>query len=328
MAVGQGLHVADLLVDAGDGGAPDLLQQGHGALRRLGHGVVQAHVSVGRVAQQARSLVAQLQDVGDQGLVVVGVAVVAAHDEVGVGQHRIDRGAGVDDGPSPLQPALLGGHGQGVDEGVGQAAQGRAVVDDDPGLFVRQQVAAEGGEFLRQFLADLADPDAARWRQFGAAADEVGAVQPDDALLLGRQVRRLARRLDRLDAGVEGGVLVDGVGMGGEQGLQFGLDGAELGRGQAGRQDAVEGPRPLQRAARGLIGGHGVVEGRGGPVGGDAVDVGQLVLHGLDQGGLQVLDLDLVPRRNAAVRAGPGSIGRVAGQGGGVAHEGHAADRG
>jgi hypothetical protein len=108
LPIGDGLHIADLLLDPGDRRRPDRHHQVQGPLRRLRHPVLEAPLGVVLVAEQADPLVAQAQDLGDERVVVVVAAVVAAAvvgapdllaqlAVVGVGEERVDRRAGVGD---------------------------------------------------------------------------------------------------------------------------------------------------------------------------------------------------------------------------------------
>ena len=62
-------------------GRPDPHHQVHRLGRRLGHRVLHPPVGVGRIAEQLGAVGAQLHDLGDQRIVVVGIAIVAALDE-------------------------------------------------------------------------------------------------------------------------------------------------------------------------------------------------------------------------------------------------------
>ena len=105
---GQGQHVGHFLVHAGHGGFPHLLHQLHSGFGRFGHGVVEAQVGVSGVAQQLGALGPQLQNLGNDGVVVVCAAVVAPVREhppgllaqlalVRIGQERVDAGTRVGD---------------------------------------------------------------------------------------------------------------------------------------------------------------------------------------------------------------------------------------
>ena len=105
---GQGQHVGYFLVHAGHGGFPHLLHQLHSGFGRFGHGVVEAQVGVSGVAQQLGALGPQLQNLGNDGVVVVCAAVVAPVREhppsllaqlalVRIGQKRVDAGTRVGD---------------------------------------------------------------------------------------------------------------------------------------------------------------------------------------------------------------------------------------
>ena len=106
----QLLHVRYFFMHAGHSRLPHRFHQFDGALRRLRHGVFQAPVRVRGVAQQLRTFKAQLQDAGDERVVVVGISVVAAVDELaphflaqvaagGAFEERLDAGARVGNGP-------------------------------------------------------------------------------------------------------------------------------------------------------------------------------------------------------------------------------------
>ena len=101
LGVGDTLHVGDLLTHPRNGGLPDRLHQRHGAFRGASHGVLETPVRMRRVAEQSRTLGAQLQDLADDRVVVARIAVVAAAHELapdllaqvatgGVGEEGLD----------------------------------------------------------------------------------------------------------------------------------------------------------------------------------------------------------------------------------------------
>ncbi len=107
--VGERLLVGDFFLHARDGGRPDPHHQVHRLVRRLGHRVLHPPMGVSLETEQPGAVGAELHDLGDRRVGVVGVAIVAAVDErtpdllaeravVGEGQDRIDRRARVDDG--------------------------------------------------------------------------------------------------------------------------------------------------------------------------------------------------------------------------------------
>ncbi len=110
LLVGDRLHVGDLFVDARHRRRPDRLHQLHGPLGASAMAFSRRQWAWVGVAEQPGALGAQLQDLGDDRVVVVGVAVVAAAvvgapdllpqvAPVGVGQERLHAGAGVEDRP-------------------------------------------------------------------------------------------------------------------------------------------------------------------------------------------------------------------------------------
>ena len=319
------LHVGDVDGDLGDGRGPHRLHQRHGVFRRLGHGVLEAPVGVGLVAQQLGALDAQLQDLADDGVVVGRAAVVAAVDERApdllarradraLGQERVDAGAGVDDDELARKLARGGVRGRGVLQALGQAGQ-IGVRQLDPGVLVGQQVLAELGVEAGQFGVDRADTGLGFGRELSARAHEVAVVDPQHALLFRRQLGLFRRIVDRLDAGEERGVLVDLVTVGRQLGIHLLLDRLELRRAHVRAPDAVIGLNVVQHPAGVFQRADGVVEGRRGLVGRDRVDLGQVLGHGRFQGRLEVGDLDLVESGHAAIGADPLLGHRIVGLG-------------
>ena len=168
-ARGHRLDVGDLLARAPHGWRPDRLQKRHGRVRRLGHLAVGDPVGEGRIAEQARLLHAQLQDLGDVGIVVAGARDVAAARPqlrkrllaqvaaVGKGQEGLHRGAGVGDDPAAFEAPgrRRGGRSQGhVRRQSGEIV--RAGQHQGLFLFVAENVLAERGVEVGQILVDLA----------------------------------------------------------------------------------------------------------------------------------------------------------------------------
>ncbi len=152
-------------------------------------------------------------------------AVVAAHDPhrpalmaqfapAGKGQERLHRRARI--GDDPLARHLLvdpSGRGGGF-QGVGQASQVGLVVDHQLAIFlVPQLVLAEGRIERGQALIDPRHARLARRVQLGAAADERRLVAFRRPRLFRRQAGRARAGLHGGDAGIEGRVEVDRVGM-------------------------------------------------------------------------------------------------------------------
>jgi hypothetical protein len=311
------LHVGDLLADAGDGGLPHRLHQLHRPLRRAGHRVLEPPVGVSLEAEEFRPLGPQLEDLGDDRVVVLGVAVVAAAvvgapdllaqvAPVRVGEERLHAGPRVEDGPLALLAALLGGGGGGRAQRVGQAGEVGLLVEEEHvvglvGEEVLAELRVEGG----QPLVDLGHPLLGHGVELRPRAHEVRVVEPGQPLLLGRELRRVPRVVDGGDALEELLVLGDLVGEGGQLRGHLRLDLLELRRAHRVAVDAVDRAHPVQRPPRALQCGQRVLEGRRRGVVCDLVDLGELLGHGGLEGGLQELDLDLVEGRDTAVGSGP-----------------------
>ena len=270
--VGDRLHVGHFLVDAGDGGGPHLHHQVHGVLGRLGHLVLQLPGGVVGIAHQLGLLVAQRQDAGDDDLgVVVDVLVVAAIVEgapdlfaqvppVRIGQERVHRGAGVEDGVFALVPLVRRRAGGRVLQRRRQAGQIAVLQIEDVAGFVGQKVLAELGVEPGQLLVDRGHPRLGGGIELGALLHPVGPIDPDQLLLLRRQAQRVARFIEGVDAGEELGVLGDLVLEFGQLGRHLGLHRLHIGGGEVGGPDIVDGVGAPHRLARPLQRHDGVVE--------------------------------------------------------------------
>ncbi len=214
------LHLCDFLFDAGDGGRPDRLHQLQRALGRAGHAVLEAPLGVIVVAQQFNALVTQLQDFGDDGVVVVLVAIVAAIvigapdflaqiTLVGIGQERVHGGAGVEHRIFALMAALGGEVGGGGDEAVRQARQLVLAQIGDVVLFVGQHIVGELRVQLGQTRLDLGVALGFRALKGRAVAGEAVIGQLNKTLLVRAQRRHFLTVMDGLDAGEQVLVLGD-----------------------------------------------------------------------------------------------------------------------
>ena len=246
------------------------------------------------------------------GVLVVAAAVVVAPDNlahgavVGIGQERVHRGARVGDRPLALVAVVGGGLGRGGLQVFRQAAELVGLEVGDPAGLLGLQVLAELGEQGGQPLVDLGDPGLGLGVEGGAGAGEVVPVDPDQPLLLGRQLLGGGVGLQRLDAGEQLGVLHDLVVEGRQLGVHLVLDLLVLRRRQVGAPDAVDRLRPGQRLAAAFQRLDGVGEGGRRGVVGDGLDLAPVQRHGLFQRRLEVGHLDQVEPRIAAVGAAPG----------------------
>jgi hypothetical protein len=126
---------------------------------------------------------------------------------------------------------------------------------------------------------------------FAPAADEVGVVEPREALLLRREARLLRRLVDRLDAAEQRLVLCDAVGERGQARRHLALHGLELRRVHARAPDAVDRSarasnvlpaRSSSARVFSKVGGAGFAAMR------DPVDLGQVLRHRRLEGRLEV----------------------------------------
>ncbi len=323
LLAGDLLRLAELLPRPGEGGRPDLQHQRHGRLGGLGHGVVEPPVGVGRIAEQVRPAGAQLQDLGADGVVVVGVAVVASADphaparfaEVaagGIDQEGLHGRAAVGHQPLAGKPLVLGAGGVAVEQGLGQAGEVLGRLEHQPVLLlVGKFVLAEGGEQGRQTLVERRQLGLQLGPEARAAAHEVGVVLPHQPPLFDREALHLPVQIDLLDAGEELAVLDDLVVEGGEfrRPLQVQrLDGLGV---QRRGPDVPERHHPAVGASGVLEGRDGVGEVRRRSVLGDPGDVGAKQGHRLLEGGREQLGTDLVERRDPAMGTGPFGEQRV-----------------
>ncbi|MNQ62929.1 hypothetical protein D3C85_772930 [compost metagenome] len=316
VVAGDRLHVGDLLGHAGLGRGPDALHQLHGRGRGLGHGVLHAPFGVVAEAEQLGALLTQGDDLGDGRLGVVGVAVVAALDEllphllaqgavVGEGQEGIDAGAGVDDGPALDVARTRSGGGGGL-VGFRQTLQAGLVGDDGPGVFVGHHLLTEAGEGVRQGGVDAAQLGLAGGVQGGAVADEAVAAALGQTLLLGVQACGVSAVGHGLDAGEQLLVEDDLVAGGRQDRRQLGLQHVPFVAADVRRHDAEDVDGAVQRLADQLHRHQGVGEGRGVGVVSDRGHVGALQFDAFQNGLAHLGRGHLVPRGHAFIGAGPG----------------------
>ena len=191
--------------------APDPLQQVADRLRRPGHGVLEAIGGEGRIAEQPRAFLPQRQDFDDGGVVVVGVAVVAARREgledllaqiaaAGILQEGLDRGARQRDDRLARHVPFRSRSFRGGDKALRQSIPVGFAEFEKPGLLVRQQMVAEGGAELRQPLVDIRHALFRRIVEASAGAMETGVGALQQPHLLRRKTKRRAVLVQMRDA--------------------------------------------------------------------------------------------------------------------------------
>ncbi len=117
--------------------------------------------------------------------------------------------------------------------------------------------------------------------------------------------------IHRFDARKQPGVLSDGVVERGDFRPHFALHRLKLPGVHGRRPDVVNRIHAAERASRPLERHQRVVEGRGGRVGRDLVDLEQFLRHGGLQGRLEINHAHAVERRKSAVGPGPRSEQRI-----------------
>ena len=169
-----------------------------------GHVAVELAMGEALVAENLGRLGAQLEDVGDNGVVVVGTPVVAAADEhlerllaqLPAGRKRqegIHEGAAIGDDPFAVELALSGGLGGGVSQVFWQAGQLVGLLEyQELTFFVGEHILAKLGVEIGQLLVDGAELLLGLGAQFGAVAHEVLVVVFDEANLLVVELRIVA----------------------------------------------------------------------------------------------------------------------------------------
>ncbi len=175
---------------------PDLFQEGLRRLGRLGHGIGELVVGIGRIAEEAGQLGAQRHDLGNDLAVVVGIAIAPTADErppdllahaavVRMPQHRLDTRARGGRGIGRIELAVarqlrrcrfrVGW--EAVDLGLGQG--------EDHLVLVAEDVLRELGGEHREALADLGVTRALRIGELRPGANEIQVVAFEHATLLG-----------------------------------------------------------------------------------------------------------------------------------------------
>ncbi len=259
--VRDGLHIGDLLANARHRRSPHRLHEGHRLLGRLRHAVFDAPVRVRLVSEELGAFGAELQDLGDDLTVVVGVAVVAAAHEVvpdffaqvvavRIREEGVYRRACVGDRPLALLPARLGCRGGARAHRVGKAREIFLVLKDKRVvLLIGEDVLAEVRVKKCEALVQFGHALLRRGVELRAGAHEARVVAPGEPLLLGRELRFVGRIVNRFDAGEELRVLGDLVVERGEDRLHLALESLKLGTAHRARPHTVDGRDVVERGA-------------------------------------------------------------------------------
>ena len=289
-------------------------QSAHG-LRRRRHRAVELQRGEAVIAQQARPLGAQGQDLRDQGAVVAVAARLAAPGPGRVGaraqfghgaelqegfDHRAGQGDDRDFGPTALGAAAQCG----LQQPAGQArAHLRSLERQLPAGLVGKKVLAEARAQRRETLQDRAQPRLARSVEPGACAQEPAPGQVEDPAPLVVQ-RRVGRRpgLQPLDAREQPGIHLDRGPMQCGARRDLALDRLELWAGMGGSEGPEHRADTLEHAAGGFERVDRVGEIRRRGIGGDARDLGAMGGEGRLKGGQEVARRDPPERRQAKGR--------------------------
>ena len=310
-----GTDVVKLLLGLLDGRAPHLVEQVVDRLRRFGHTLLEHQLGVVRVTHQLGLLQAQLDNLGRDSLVVIGIVAVAT---VVVGlidllaqfavravlQHRIAARTLHVEHPLSGLTLLLGHLGCGSNVCLGQTGQTLDLIDYDKGVVrLVEQVLREVELQHRELLVQLAQLGLLGLVELGTAAHETLVAILEHLLLLGRQRQLAAHLIDRLDTGKESLVEVDVVAVGRLQGRKLLLQRAGLVGRVAAREGAEGAAYTAQKCAALVEGYDRVFKGRSLLVGDDGCDLGLLLLHAEQHALAVVFNGDLVERSDP-VRGG------------------------
>jgi hypothetical protein len=273
-------------------------------------------MGVARIAEQPRAICADLHDAGDDLVGVALVGIVAAIDEgaphplaqgavVGEGQHRIHRGAGVDDRILAGGQVALARRRGGSRLDVGGHAGEVGLAGDDPGGLVGEQLLAELGEQPRQLLVVGGELLLLRRVEIGAAADELVVKPGHHALLLGVEAGAFARLVDRLDPLEQSRVEDELVIGGGEARLPFALERLIVGIGHVVGHHAEHGFDPVEPLAGALERLDGVGEGGRRRIVRDREHLAITLVDRELEGRREQVRPHLVERRHAVERTAP-----------------------
>ena len=317
LGVRDRLHVGDLLAHARHRGLPHRLHERHGVFRRLRHLILDPPVRVRRIPEERGALGTELEDLGDDPVVVVRVAVVTAAGEHAPdllaqvaprrpGEERIDARPRVDHRPLPCLAARCRRRSRRFAQRSRKSRKIGFLVDEHHlrALF-REHVLAEPRVQRRELLVQLREAALLRVVELGARADEFRIVEPQQPLLLGIEAQRLALFVHGGDACEETAVLHDPIVEGSELWGHLRLDRLHLRVVHRRHVDAVDRADAIERLPRPFHGRDRVVEARSGVGGGDAIDLRQVLRHGRLERRLDVRRLEMPERRHAAPRTRP-----------------------
>mmetsp|Transcript_53120 Transcript_53120/g.124204 ORF Transcript_53120/g.124204 Transcript_53120/m.124204 type:complete len:781 (-) Transcript_53120:457-2799(-) len=311
VAVDQGLQLGGLAPGRSHGRRRELAQHRDGGSRRLGGALLDLEACVVHIAQQLGALLAQRDRARHQPGRVEGIAAAAARDRGAVqalaqralAEHRLiglARGVEQGDAVFAVEPGLLGGRRRGLDLVWRQTGQFLHVVDHhgrviDLGEGALLVVGIDGRELGVDGLH-------ARLRlglEARAGAHHAAPVALDEAARLGVGRCLLAVLVERVDARKQLGVLQDGIALGGEARRVVGAQLQPCRIGVCGEQIEQQRRRACQQASALFQGLHRVGKARGGAVGGDGLDLRQLLGHAAVKRRREMLVTDLVEGREA-----------------------------
>ena len=324
------VHLGQLLPGAVERRRPYLVQQRVDRIGRAGHLVGHDIGGVRRIAQHLGLLRTQTDEVVDELLVVVLIAVVAAV-QVGlvdlfaqvalgrIGQERNQTGLMEREDPLVALAHRLRLLARGVADARRQSLQIVRRQFEREVVVLGQNVVAELHGRKRQLAVDLLQPGFLSGVEQGAGAHESVVGLPEQSALLGVESQRRAPVIDILHAGEKFLVEPDLIAVRREQGHHLllqglhpfvGLGGAEHAENQLGLREHLSGVVVSQNR---------ILERRLVVVRGDGVDLGVVQRHAALEGGHEVFGADLIEGRHAERRVPLGEEGILPGAFRGVA---------
>ncbi len=303
---------------------PDPVEQGAHRLRRLRHGIVEAIVREGLVAEEPRPLRAQFHHLGDDRLVVGLAAAVAARNPGA--EHLLaqvparreleervgDRARGGHHVLAGHVALLAHGEGRRPHE-IGQTRKIVLAIEHQRiVLLVRQHILAEARAERRQPLVDGGEPFLRRRIEPCAGTLEPKMVALEHPRLLGREAELIAAAMQRIHAAEQGLVHRDLVPV-------LGVDRRELALDLLDRIVRVRAREQVEHIVEaGELGAallhriDGVGKGGRGRIGGDCLDLGAMGGISARIGRMEMLGHDARERRHAE-RRGPWLGKRIVG---------------